>query len=113
MRVLYAVAGIGMLLGLAAVLGAQTGSAGAQAASTALPKDVDPQSFSRLPVVKRDEMDEDGKRIYDELAGGPGKTESPGLRGGGFGGRARVRPAVRMERARDGRARRQSAARGD
>src|ERR1700735_3106002 len=39
-----------------------------------LPKDIDPQSFSRLPLVKRDDLDEDGKRIYDELAGGPGKT---------------------------------------
>ena len=43
----------------------------------ALPKDVDPQSFSRLPVVKRDDLDEDGKRIYDMLAGGPGKTVTP------------------------------------
>jgi 4-carboxymuconolactone decarboxylase len=76
MRVLYAVTGIAMLLGWAAVVGAQTGSgaAAAPAASAVLPKDVDPQSFSRLPVVKREDMDEDGKRIYDELAGGPGKA---------------------------------------
>ena len=39
-----------------------------------LPKDVDPQSLSRLPVVKRDDLDADGKRIYDMLAGGEGKT---------------------------------------
>jgi 4-carboxymuconolactone decarboxylase len=45
--------------------------------AAALPKDVDPQSFSRLPVVKRDDLDNDGKRIYDELAGGEGKTVTP------------------------------------
>src|ERR1700734_3870760 len=42
-----------------------------------LPKDVDPQSLSRLPIVKRDDLDEDGKRIYDMLAGGEGKTVTP------------------------------------
>ncbi len=41
----------------------------------ALPKDIDPQSLSRLPIVKRDDLkDEDDKRIYDMLAGGEGKT---------------------------------------
>src|SRR5208337_1183885 len=49
----------------------------APATSAALPKDIDPQSFSRLPLIKRDDLDEDGKRIYDELAGGPGKTVIP------------------------------------
>jgi 4-carboxymuconolactone decarboxylase len=63
---------------MAAIASAQSGSeAGTPASPTALPKDIDPQSFSRLPVLKRDDMDEDGKRIYDELAGGPGKTAIP------------------------------------
>ena len=57
------------VLSLAAIAGAQTGDV--------LPKDVDPQSYSRLPVMKRDNLDEDGKRIYDQLAGGPGKTVTP------------------------------------
>ena len=53
----------------ASALGAQTAP---------LPPDVDPQSFSRLPLLTRDDMkDEDGKRIYDELAGGAGKTVAP------------------------------------
>jgi 4-carboxymuconolactone decarboxylase len=57
---------IALLFVMAAALGAQT---------TGLPKDIDPQSFSRLPLLTRDDMkDEDGKRIYDTLAGGPGKT---------------------------------------
>ncbi len=52
--------------GFAASLGAQT---------AVLPKDIDPQSYSRLPLLTRDDMkDEDSKRIYAELAGGPGKT---------------------------------------
>ena len=54
-----------MLTSFAAVLGAQT---------PALPKDIDPESFSRLPLLKRADMDPDGQRIYDMLAGGPGKT---------------------------------------
>jgi 4-carboxymuconolactone decarboxylase len=50
----------------------------AQSVNEALPKDIDPQSYSRLPVVKRDDLksDED-KRIYDMLAGGEGKTVTP------------------------------------
>lgn len=66
---------------LAASFGAiacgQSGGAPAPATSSMLPKDIDPQSFSRLPLIKRDDLDEDGKRIYDELAGGPGKTVAP------------------------------------
>src|ERR1700685_335835 len=53
-------------MSFAGVLGAQT---------ALLPKDIDPQSYSRLPLLTRDDMrDDDGKRIYDMLAGGPGKT---------------------------------------
>ena len=59
--------GIGVW-GLGTLVVAQTG---------ALPKDVDPQSFSRLPNVQRDNLDDDGKRIYDMLAGGEGKTVTP------------------------------------
>src|SRR5579863_696487 len=43
-------------------------------AQAPLPKDIDPQSLSRLPTVKRGDLDEGGKRIYDMLAGGEGKT---------------------------------------
>jgi 4-carboxymuconolactone decarboxylase len=63
-----------MAIPLVSVAFAQTGNGASSATSAVLPKDIDPQSFSRLPVVKRDDLDEDGKRIYDELAGGPGKT---------------------------------------
>jgi 4-carboxymuconolactone decarboxylase len=66
---------LGLLaVGLLAVCRAQSVEPGNTASGAALPKDIDPQSLSRLPNVKRDDLDEDGKRIYDELAGGAGKT---------------------------------------
>jgi 4-carboxymuconolactone decarboxylase len=69
--------GIGVWgLGTLVVVQAQTTSIQAGTAG-ALPKDVDPQSLSRLPVVKREDLDADGKRIYDMLAGGEGKTVTP------------------------------------
>jgi 4-carboxymuconolactone decarboxylase len=76
-RAMHAMIGIGLLFCAASVAGAQTGSGAPAASSTVLPKDIDPQSFSRLPVMKRDDMDEDGKHIYDLLAGGEGKTAIP------------------------------------
>jgi 4-carboxymuconolactone decarboxylase len=63
-----------MAMSFAVVAGAQTGVVAPAAKSAVLPKDIDPESFSRLPLLKREDMDEDGKRIYDMLAGGPGKT---------------------------------------
>jgi 4-carboxymuconolactone decarboxylase len=59
------VVGVLTALSIAAVAGAQT---------AVLPNDIDPESFSRLPLLKRADMDPDGQRIYDMLAGGPGKT---------------------------------------
>ncbi len=46
----------------------------------ALPKDVDPGSLSRLPLVKREEMDEQGKRFYDAVVSPQSRTLA-GLRG--------------------------------
>jgi 4-carboxymuconolactone decarboxylase len=70
--------GIGVWgLGTLGVAQAQTASIPAETVG-ALPKDIDPQSLSRLPIVKRDDLkDEDDKRIYDMLAGGEGKTVTP------------------------------------
>jgi len=65
MRLVHFMLGTGLAL-------AQSGSAQAP-----LPKDIDPQSLSRLPVVQRDSLDADGKHIYDMLAGGEGKTVTP------------------------------------
>jgi 4-carboxymuconolactone decarboxylase len=46
------------------------------------PKDVDPQSGCRLPLPKREELDEAGQRIYDSLVDTKGGSIR-GLRGPG------------------------------
>lgn len=40
----------------------------------ALPDDVSSESFSRLPLVKREEMDEQGKKFYDAVTGPQSRT---------------------------------------
>jgi 4-carboxymuconolactone decarboxylase len=47
------------------------------AAVAALPADIHPDTLNRLPLLKREQMDENGKRVYDRVAGGPGKIASP------------------------------------
>ena len=46
------------------------------------PRDVDPDSRCRLPLPKREELDEPGRRTYDSLAD-PGGETLRGLRGPG------------------------------
>jgi len=68
-----------MLVGLVGVVGcacvasAQINSSGtsqrtSEIAKVQLPKDVYPDSLARLPLVKREEMDEYGKQVYDTVA---------------------------------------------
>jgi 4-carboxymuconolactone decarboxylase len=45
-----------------------------------LPKDVHPESLSRLPLRRREEMDEQGQRFYDAVVGPQSRT-LVGLRG--------------------------------
>jgi len=40
--------------------------------------DIDPESLTRLPVVKREALDENGKRIYDYIAGPAGNPLKTG-----------------------------------
>jgi 4-carboxymuconolactone decarboxylase len=42
--------------------------------SPALPDDVYPESLSRLPLVKREELDEQGRRFYDASVGPQSRT---------------------------------------
>lgn len=52
--------------------------------TTIMPADIDPESGSRLPPVKREELDEDGKKLYDSLVGRKTSGRSiVGLRGPG------------------------------
>jgi 4-carboxymuconolactone decarboxylase len=66
---------------LIAVVAAASGQSGKQtsapARSATLPADIYPDSLNRLPVVKREQMDENGKQVYDHVAGGAGKIASP------------------------------------
>lgn len=50
------------VLALAALMNGQSGK-------QALPPDILPDSLSRLPLVKRADMDDNGKRVYDLVAG--------------------------------------------
>lgn len=43
-------------------------------APTALPSDVFPESLSRLPLRTREEMDEQGRRLYDAVVGPESRT---------------------------------------
>lgn len=62
---------------LAMGLGIGVLGAGTLAAAQELPKDIDAQSLSRLANVKRGDLSEEDKRIYDKIAGGEGKTATP------------------------------------
>jgi len=69
---------IGLLITVVATLSGQSGKgAQAPARSATLPSDIQPDSLNRLPVVKREQMDENGKKAYDLNAGGPGKIAQP------------------------------------
>ena len=63
---------------LAATAGGQStgGSKTPEASASALPADIYPDSLSRLPQVKRTDLDADSQRIYDYIAG-PNKPFPP------------------------------------
>jgi len=56
-----------------------SGSAAAQQGSAPpLPPDVNPVTLTRLPQLTRDDLDEEGKAVYDEIVGdGPVPTTGP------------------------------------
>jgi 4-carboxymuconolactone decarboxylase len=54
------------------------GGASSQASGGTLPKDVYADTGNRLPLVKREELDENGKKLYDLRAQGPGSGYGPG-----------------------------------
>jgi 4-carboxymuconolactone decarboxylase len=61
------------------VIGLSTVASG-QSPQRALPPDVDRESWSRLPPVKRSDLDAEGQRIYDFVAG---RNRTTTLRGPG------------------------------
>lgn len=69
---------IALLIALVAVGSGQSGKrTSAPSGSATLPADIYPDSLNRLPVVKREQMDEKGKQVYDHVAGGAGNIASP------------------------------------
>src|SRR5205809_7618532 len=61
-----------MLIACAALAGCVAGVPQREEASkvptmTTLPKDIHPESRSRLPLPKREALDEQGKRVYDSV----------------------------------------------
>src|ERR1700674_4126697 len=56
-----------LLMGLVATASGQPGKGSAAVK-------IYPDSLNRLPVVHREQMDENGKRVYDINAGGAGKV---------------------------------------
>ena len=55
-------------------------AASSGAAARTLPSDVNPESLSRVPLARREEMDADGRRMYDVLMGPETRTLA-GLQG--------------------------------
>src|SRR3972149_5644958 len=43
--------------------------ASSQASARTLPPDIDPESLNRLPRVRREDLDDLGKKLYDAVAG--------------------------------------------
>lgn len=83
---LFSLTATGILIGCAPGLFAAQGSSGPDAKAlqeyaASLPKDVDPDSGNRLPLIKREDFKEEEKKIFDMVAG---DTRSlVGLRGPG------------------------------
>ncbi len=65
---------MGLLIGVVVNLNGQSEkSASASATVSKLPDDIFPDSLSRLPLVKREDLDENGQRVFD-LISGPNRT---------------------------------------
>jgi len=47
-------------------------SVGTPAGQTSLPADIHPETLSRLPPVQRDDLDAEGQRVWDAIAGSRG-----------------------------------------
>ena len=74
MRSLTAMMGI---LIVVAVNGSGQSKDGAAAALAPVPSDIIPDSLSRLPLVKRGDLDEAGKKVFDSSAGPEGRMSGP------------------------------------
>jgi 4-carboxymuconolactone decarboxylase len=87
MRSLRTLIGLSLLVGTSVAAGhaltrlseqATSGGSGKslQASAVTLPKDIYPETGNRFPAIKREALDETGKKLYD--ARGPGDAFGPG-----------------------------------
>ncbi|HWA68381.1 MAG TPA: hypothetical protein VG821_00930 [Rhizomicrobium sp.] len=77
----------GMLGALPAGAQGQGALSGEAAKTGTLPKDIYPESGNRLPLPKRDDMDEADRKIFDEIMA---------AQGGGYKSRGEDRPPLRL-----------------
>ena len=80
-RILTSLAGVIVVLAVAATHQSHAQSNPASNTGSTMPYDIDPNSGFRLPLPKREDLDDVGKRAYDRAAA-PGKS-LVGLRGPG------------------------------
>jgi len=75
------------MIARAILLAALLSTLGCLHAQTALPADIDPDSLNRLPLPKREDMNEADKKIFDDIMA---------RQQGGLSDRGKQRPLVRM-----------------
>jgi 4-carboxymuconolactone decarboxylase len=90
--IILLVGAVGMLLG--ARIQAQKPVSSADSAAAPLPKDVYPDSRNRLPVPKREDFDDEGKKIFDEVT--RGLPSSDGVIPAGFLPTGTPQPRARL-----------------
>lgn len=66
--------------GLSEQAASTSGSRSLRASDASLPKDVYPDSRNRLPSIKREELDELGKKVFDTAGGSGASTGATGIR---------------------------------
>src|SRR5574341_2426553 len=57
--------------------GLEKQGASQKAAELTLPKDVNPESRNRLPLIRREDLNEQGKKSYDEAVNLSGPSRGP------------------------------------
>ena len=68
---------VGIIIGVGYGLSAVPLQAGGGSQAAPLPKDVHPDTQNRLPPIKREDLDEQGKKIYDRF--GPKGPQGPNI----------------------------------
>jgi 4-carboxymuconolactone decarboxylase len=82
-----------------AIVALTTCAASAAAQSPALPPDIGSESLSRLPVVARENLDAEGKRVYDYIAGRGGTAPKTGPGGVSLHSPAAAEPIQMLNQA--------------